>query len=161
MPATRLLVLADPKMLPVLANGLREGSKFDVLTLPFGDAGAAAAAQRADALAVFYGSPTQSLQSVVQELAPSVRSRGGRVVAVLQREQVANTLRGIEVQMGTIETAFAYLDSVADHASSGRDIESEIDAWVGRISPPDVLEAEVGSVLASALAPASMRPLAG
>ena len=57
-------------MLPVLANGLREGAKFDVLTLPFGDAGAAAAAQRADALVVFYGSPTQSLQSVVQELAP-------------------------------------------------------------------------------------------
>jgi hypothetical protein len=80
---------------------------------------------------------------------------------LLQREQVANTLRAIEVQMGTVETAFAYLDSVAGHASSGRDIESEIDAWVGRISPPDVLEAEVGSVLASALAPASMRPLAG
>src|SRR5207253_9626670 len=61
----------------------------DVRTLPFGDAAAAAAAQRADALVVFYASPTQSLQSVVQELAPAVRSRGGRVVAVLQREQVA------------------------------------------------------------------------
>jgi hypothetical protein len=80
---------------------------------------------------------------------------------LLQREQVANTLRGIEVQMSTIETASAYLDSVAAHANSGRDIESEIDAWVGRISSPDVVEAEVGTVLASTLAPASMRPLAG
>src|SRR5438445_3384269 len=76
-------------MLPALANGLREGAKFDVLTLPFGDAGAAAAAQRADALVVFYGSAAQSLQSLVQDLAPAVRSRGGRVVAVLQREQAA------------------------------------------------------------------------
>ncbi|HYZ90586.1 MAG TPA: hypothetical protein VE620_14920, partial [Myxococcales bacterium] len=89
MPATRLLVLADPKMLPALANGLREGAKFDVLTLPFGDPGAAAAAQRADALAVFYGSSARSLQEVVQELAPPVRARGGRVVAVLQRDQTA------------------------------------------------------------------------
>ena len=76
-------------MLPALANGLREGAKFDVLTLPFGDAGAAAAAQRADALVVFYGSAAQSLQSLVQDLAPAVRSRGGRVVAVLQRDQAA------------------------------------------------------------------------
>src|SRR5205085_7318516 len=52
-------------------------------------AGAAAAAQRADALVVFYGSAAQSLQSLVQDLAPAVRSRGGRVVAVLQRDQVA------------------------------------------------------------------------
>ncbi|HWE23111.1 MAG TPA: hypothetical protein VG496_04140 [Myxococcales bacterium] len=89
MPATRLLVLADPKMLLALANGLREGAKFDVLTLPFGDPGAPSAAQRADALAIFYGSPAQPLQSLVQDLAPALRSRGGRVVAVLQRDQVA------------------------------------------------------------------------
>jgi hypothetical protein len=76
-------------MLPALANGLREGAKFDVLTLPFGDPSAAAAAQRADALVVFYGSAAQSLQSVVQDFAPTVRSRGGRVVAVLQRDQAA------------------------------------------------------------------------
>ena len=89
MPATRLLVLADPKMLPALASGLREGGRFDVLTLPFGDAGASAAAQRADALAVFYGMPDRPLQTALQALAPAVRGRGGRVVAVLQREQAA------------------------------------------------------------------------
>ncbi len=34
MPGTRLLIIADPKMLPALASGLREGGKFDVLTIP-------------------------------------------------------------------------------------------------------------------------------
>jgi hypothetical protein len=76
-------------MLPALASGLREGGRFDVLTLPFGDPGASAAAQRADALAVFYGTPDRPLQTALQALAPAVRGRGGRVVAVLQREQVA------------------------------------------------------------------------
>src|SRR5438309_2315842 len=76
-------------MLPALASGLREGGRFDVLTLPFGDAGASAAAQRADALAVFYGMPDRPLQTALQALAPAVRGRGGRVVAVLQREQAA------------------------------------------------------------------------
>src|SRR5712671_7981416 len=76
-------------MLPALASGLREGGRFDVLTLPFGDAGAAAAAQRADALAVFYGTPDRPLQAALQALAPAVRGRGGRVIAVLQREQAA------------------------------------------------------------------------
>src|SRR2546421_6071740 len=76
-------------MLPALASGLREGGRFDVLTLPFGDAGASAAAQRADALAVFYGTPDRPLQTALQALAPAVRGRGGRGVAVLQREQAA------------------------------------------------------------------------
>ena len=90
MPATRLLVLADPKMLPALANGLRDGGKFDVLTLPIADAaGASAAAQRADAMAVFYGTPDRPLPDALQELAPAVRGRGARVVAVLQRELAA------------------------------------------------------------------------
>jgi DNA-binding NarL/FixJ family response regulator len=89
VPATRLLVLADPKMLPALASGLREGGRFDVLTLPFGDAGASGAAQRADALAVFYGTPDRPLHAALQGLAAAVRARGGRVVAVLQREQAA------------------------------------------------------------------------
>src|SRR5882757_5267084 len=42
--APRLLILADPKMLPALANGLREGGRFDVLPVPLSDGGAAAAA---------------------------------------------------------------------------------------------------------------------
>ena len=75
-------------MLPPLANGLREGAKFDVLTLPFGDPGAAGAAQRADALAIFYGTPEQPVQVVLHSFA-AVRARGGRVVAVLQRDQAA------------------------------------------------------------------------
>src|SRR5205814_4144868 len=75
-------------MLPPLANGLREGAKFDVLTLPFGDPGAAGAAQRADALAIFYGTPEQPVQVVLHSFA-AVRARGGRVVAVLQRDEAA------------------------------------------------------------------------
>jgi hypothetical protein len=81
---------------------------------------------------------------------------------VQEREQVVNTLRGIEVQMSTIETAFEYIESIADGASSGRDIESEIDALVSRISAPDVLDAEVRGVLARvSVAPRSMRPVTG
>src|SRR2546428_7585643 len=76
-------------MLPALASGLREGGRFDVLTLPFGDAGASAAAQRADALAVFYGMPDRPLQTALQALAPAVRGRGGPVGAGVQREQAA------------------------------------------------------------------------
>jgi len=76
-------------MLQALASGLREGGRFDVLTLPFGDAGAGAAAQRADALALFYGTADRPLQAALQALAPAVRGRGGRVIAVLQREQAA------------------------------------------------------------------------
>lgn len=88
--AIRLLVVADPKMLPALANGLRDGGKFDVLTVPLADQHAAlAAVARADALAIFYGSADRPLPSTLQALAPALRERGGRVVAVLQREQVA------------------------------------------------------------------------
>ena len=77
-----------------------------------------------------------------------------------EREQVVNTLRGIEVQMSTIETAFAYIESIAAGASSGRDIESEIDALVARISAPDMLDAEVrGLVARASVAPPSMRPV--
>jgi CheY-like chemotaxis protein len=90
VPATRLLVVADAKMLPALANGLRDGGKFDVLTIPLADAAnAQAAAERADALALFYGAPDKSLPTALQALAPKVRERGGRVVAVLQRDQAA------------------------------------------------------------------------
>ena len=90
MPATRLLVIADSKMLPALANGLREGARFDVLTVPLSDpAGAQAAAEKADAVAVFYGAPGVPLPAALQALSPKVRERGGRVVAVLQREQAA------------------------------------------------------------------------
>ena len=62
MAAPRLLILADPKMLPALSNGLREGGRFDVLPVPLADGGAAAAAApRADAVAVFYGAPGRPL----------------------------------------------------------------------------------------------------
>jgi hypothetical protein len=88
--APRLLILADPKMLPALANGLREGGRFDVLPVPLSDGGAAAAAApRADAVVVFYGAPGRPLASTVQMLGAAVRGKGGRIVAVLQREAVA------------------------------------------------------------------------
>ncbi|MFL5362461.1 MAG: hypothetical protein ACJ78U_15985, partial [Myxococcales bacterium] len=90
MAAPRLLVLADPKMLPALANGLREAGRFDVLPIPLSDGGAAAAAApRADAVAVFYGAPGRPLAATVQMLATTVRGKGGRIVAVLQRENAA------------------------------------------------------------------------
>src|SRR3954467_11821920 len=88
--APRLLILADPKMLSALANGLREGGRFDVLPVPLSDGGAAAAAaQRADAVAVFYGAPGRPLAATVQMLAAAVRGKGGRIFAVLQREAAA------------------------------------------------------------------------
>ncbi|MFL5408610.1 MAG: hypothetical protein ACJ79O_22535, partial [Myxococcales bacterium] len=90
MAAPRLLVLADPKMLPALANGLREAGRFDVLPIPLSDGGAAAAAApRADAVAVFYGAPGRPLAATVQMLATTVRGKGGRIVAVLQGENAA------------------------------------------------------------------------
>src|SRR5207248_11665746 len=90
VPGNRLLVVADSKMLPALANGLREGGTFEVVAVPLGDsAGAQAAASSADALALFYGAPGAPLPAALQSLAPRVRERGGRVVAVLQREQAA------------------------------------------------------------------------
>ena len=88
MPA-RLLVVADPKMLPALAGGLRESGKFDVVAASLADAAAEAAATSADAAVVFYGSPGAPLPAALQALASKVRDRGGRVIAVVQREQAA------------------------------------------------------------------------
>ena len=86
----RLLVVADPKMLPALAGGLREAGKFEVVAVSLADAAAAqAAAANADAIAVFYGGPGAPLPAALQVLAPKVRDRGARVIAVLQREQAA------------------------------------------------------------------------
>lgn len=48
-----------------------------------------AAADGADAVALFYGAPGATLPSALQALAPRMRQRGGRLVAVLQREQAA------------------------------------------------------------------------
>jgi len=86
----RLLVVADPKMLPALAGGLREAGRFEVVPVSLADAAAAqAAAANADAVAVFYGGPGAPLPVALQALAPKVRDRGARVIAVLQREQAA------------------------------------------------------------------------
>ena len=90
MAAPRLLILADPKMIPALAGGLRDGGRFDVTAVSLAEQGAAQAAiDRAEALAVFYGAPGAPLSIALQALAPKLRERGGRVVAVLQREQAA------------------------------------------------------------------------
>jgi len=90
LSAPRLLILADPKMLAALAGGLREGGRFDVTGVSFADPAAAqAAAGQADALALFYGAPGTPISAALQALSPKVRERGGRVMAVLQREQIA------------------------------------------------------------------------
>lgn len=90
MPATRLLVIADPKLLPTLAAGLREAGRFDVVALPLADlANAAAAIAGAEALALFYGTPERPLAAALQGLAAPLRERGGRVIGVLQRDQIA------------------------------------------------------------------------
>jgi hypothetical protein len=71
-------------MLSSLAAGLREGARFEVATAPLSDPNAAqAAAAEAEAVALFYGGP-----SIVQALSSRVRDRGGRMVAVLQRDQL-------------------------------------------------------------------------
>ncbi|MGE5048967.1 MAG: hypothetical protein ACM3PC_10385, partial [Deltaproteobacteria bacterium] len=57
--------------------------------MPLSDAGVQAAADGADAVALFYGGPGAPLPAALQALAPRVRQRGGRLVAVLQREQAA------------------------------------------------------------------------
>ncbi len=90
MPGSRLLLVADPKMLPALATALRGGGVFDVLTVPIseaGEPGAQTAANGADAVAVFYGTADRPLAAALQALTPPVRLRGGRVIGVLQREQ--------------------------------------------------------------------------
>src|SRR5947208_56829 len=77
-------------MIPALAVGLRDGGRFDVTAVSLAEQGAAQAAiDRAEALAVFYGAPGAPLSIALQALAPKLRERGGRVVAVLQREQAA------------------------------------------------------------------------
>jgi DNA-binding NarL/FixJ family response regulator len=87
----RLLIVADAKMLPALSTGLREGGRFDVQGVPLADPAAAqAAAATADAVVVFYGAPGAPLPLTLQALAPKVRERGARLVAVLQREQAAH-----------------------------------------------------------------------
>jgi hypothetical protein len=77
-------------MIPALAGGLRDGGRFDVTAVSLAEPGVAqAAADRAEALAVFYGAPGAPLSAALQALAPKFRERGGRVVAVLQRELAA------------------------------------------------------------------------
>jgi len=90
LPPSRLLILADPKMIPALAAGLREGGRFEVTALSLADVAAAqSATERVDAVSVFYGAPGASIAATLQAVAPKLRERGARVVAVLQRDQLA------------------------------------------------------------------------
>lgn len=105
MPASRLLVVADPKVLPALASGLRESTAFEVAVHSFADPGAlASAASQAEALALFYGTAERPLPSWLQDLAPAARERGARVVAVLQKDQAA--LRDACFRAGASEVLF-------------------------------------------------------
>jgi hypothetical protein len=86
--APRLLVIADPKMLPALSSGLRDGGRFEVVPQPIADLTAAQThAAQSDAVAVFYGTSERPLVAALQQISPAVRERGARVVAVLQKEQ--------------------------------------------------------------------------
>lgn len=86
----RLLVVADPKMLPALTNGLREGGHFDVLAAAISDAAAAlTGAERAEAIAIFYGTPDRPLPVLLQAFAAKARARGAKLVGVLQKEQAS------------------------------------------------------------------------
>ena len=87
----RLVIVADAKMLPALSSGLRDGGRFEIAAVSLADPVAAqAAAEGADAVALFYGAPTAPLPVALQALAPKVRDRGARLIAVLQREQAAH-----------------------------------------------------------------------
>jgi hypothetical protein len=78
-------------MHPALSSGLRDGGRFDVIAIPLADPAAAqAAAETADAAALFYGSAAAPLPAALQAMAPKVRERGNRLVAVLQRDQAAH-----------------------------------------------------------------------
>ncbi len=88
MAAIRILAIADAKMLPALASGLRVGGRFEVTTAAFADvAELASVAAGVDVVAFFYGSRQWPLVAGLRTLAPAVLKRGGRVVAVLQKEQ--------------------------------------------------------------------------
>ena len=86
MPA-RVLLIADPKMLPALAAGLREGGRFEVVTASSPEAAQELAAEPLQAAILFYGTPLWSLPAALQALKP-LRDKGAQVVAVLQKAQV-------------------------------------------------------------------------
>ena len=86
MPA-RVLLIADPKMLPALAAGLREGGRFEVVTAPSPEAAQELAAEPLQAAILFYGTSLWTLPAALQALKP-LRDKGAHVVAVLQKAQV-------------------------------------------------------------------------
>ena len=88
VPATRLLVVAEPKMLNALANGLRVGGRFEIATAQFSEPGALESLiAQADVVALFYGSKQFPLVESLQALSQGIRSRGGQLIAVLQKDQ--------------------------------------------------------------------------
>ena len=88
VPATRLLVVAEPKMLNALANGLRVGGRFEISTAQFSEPGALESLiAQADVVALFYGSKQFPLVESLQALSQGIRSRGGQLIAVLQKDQ--------------------------------------------------------------------------
>jgi hypothetical protein len=83
----RVLLVADAKMLPALAAGLRELGRFDVATASsLDEAKAQLGGDALQAAIVFYGSSQWTLPAVLQALQP-VRDKGGKLVAVLQKAQ--------------------------------------------------------------------------
>ncbi len=84
--AVRLLVIADQKMLPALATGLREGGRFEVATAASLDSAREAMEAGIQAAVIFYGTPEWSLPAALQALLPA-RDKGVPLVVVLQRQQ--------------------------------------------------------------------------
>jgi len=75
-------------MLTALANAMRAGARFEVTTAALAEPAALAPlAANADVVALFYGSKQSPLPEAVRALAPELRARGGRLIAVLQKEQ--------------------------------------------------------------------------
>jgi DNA-binding NarL/FixJ family response regulator len=88
VPATRLLVVAEPKMLNALANGLRVGGHFEIATAQFSEpASLEPLTAQSDVVALFYGSKQFPLVESIQALSQGIRSRGGQLIAVLQKDQ--------------------------------------------------------------------------
>jgi DNA-binding NarL/FixJ family response regulator len=88
VPATRLLVVAEPKMLNALANGLRVGGRFEIATAQFSEPAALEPlTAQAEVVALFYGSKQFPLVESIQALSQGIRARGGQLIAVLQKDQ--------------------------------------------------------------------------
>jgi hypothetical protein len=69
-----------------------------------------------------------------------------------RREQTANALRAIELQLESIERSFRYLGSQVEEFGSAEEVKAELDAVATQIPSLDALEAEARQSLGGASA---------